>query len=74
MAGILKLQQRPAFFFSVYIEAFDHECKVPFGTVIPAMVQHLFFDIIKQCGHKYAKPSPAVAADKTPVGAVAKNT
>ena len=43
-------------------------------TVIPAMVQSLFFDIIKQRDHKYAKPSPAVAADKTPVGAVAKNT
>ena len=45
-------------------------------TVIPAMVQRLFFDLIKKCDHKYATPSPlpAVAAVKTPVGAVAKNT
>ena len=27
-------------------------------TVIPAMVQRLFFDIIKQCDHKYATPPP----------------
>ena len=26
------------------------------STVIPAMVQRLFFDIIKQCDHKYATP------------------
>ena len=40
------------------------------------MVQHFFFDMIKQRDHKYATPLPlpAVVAVKTPVGAVAKNT
>ena len=42
MAEILILMKhRPAIFSAVCIEAFDHECKVPFGTVISAMVQRL---------------------------------
>ena len=37
-----------------------HPCKgFPACTVIPAMVQRLFFDIIKQHDHKYATHSPA---------------
>ena len=44
MAEILILMKHhPAIFSAVFIEAFDHECKVPFGTVIFAITANVVY-------------------------------